>query len=538
MRTRVFRLGSSSNTLMSEKGALTATNDSDNDDDDDDNDEGNNNIHKNKNHRIGNGYVDVDATTFTGDGPTRRHRPEQRRGGGGGGGNNNGRGMSFILESTRRMKKKALSSSSTTTSKKDGPSDIHQILASWDSFEDEDDDAAAAATANDGTCLVSSPHSGGGTGTIMTNPSFAEQYWHGQGILQSGIGHRDLLAERMFVHLWQTQGKDSALSVLDTVLRGDVLHQTTEDRFERGCQLWGQDKHDEALWELQRVQTMLEVQHGTGLLHKVCRIMTPTAGERRQCNNNENTNNANRSSTGTYEQFDHTNHGPSKRTASNNGTVRPSSSPPALTTSSSSTTSWDDDDDQGPIFTYGSMVTPYDGIVSHTQLYYALGMVYLGLKEPTDALVEFRRALQIAYLRLGDDHQLTRATLYMIRTTLLTIGLSSPKIHHYIDDTLTDLSREAEGDIHLAKGEWDMAVLEYVNVRFLKDVDVQTQGRVRSKMATAFDEKGDHGKALELWSTVMALYSRSDAVGPDHVLTRYVTDQFVDCRARFCRLEI
>lgn len=309
-----------------------------------------------------------------------------------------------------------------------------------------------------------------------------EHYWHGRVVPHFSQGQRDLLAERLFCHVWNKEGRDAALAVLDGNT-SESLQRTATDRFDQGCRLWGEDQHNAALWELQRSRALHEARHEMGLLH----VRHRPGG----------------SGSGSGDAADE---GRDEDGAAGEGRE--------INTESPSETE------------------------SHAQLYYALGTVQLALNEQPAALREYRRALQVSVLGLGEDHQLTQATLYMIRCTLLTLGLPSPKIQKYAQCLLGDLRRETEGDDLFAAGEWDQALLEYVSVGFLKDRDAEAQARIRAKMALVFEEKGDYMKALELWSTVMALYAGSCSIGLDHPLTRHATMKFVQNRSQVGSFEI
>jgi hypothetical protein len=338
----------------------------------------------------------------------------------------------------------------------------------------------------------SPPHDGKSTIDDAEEDESPERHWHGEVAPRLSRGHRDLLAERLFCHVWEREGRDVALALVRDNTDEGILRRAADARFDAGCRLWGEEKHGKALWELQRCRSIHEVRNGgMSLLHVLHR------------NNKDDHDENNAPNKGRYAAG-------TKDAAAGEASVTPvpRSSSMEINTVCPSPTE------------------------SHAQLHYALGTVQLGLNEHTVALREYRRAMQISFLGLGENHRLTGAIGYMIRTTLLTIGLSSPNIHHYLTALTDALRREGEGDDLFASGEYDEALLEYVGVRFLKDRDVQAQARIRSKMASAFEEKGDHVKALELWSTVMALYAGCSSIGVDHPLSRHATVKFVENRAR------
>lgn len=104
-----------------------------------------------------------------------------------------------------------------------------------------------------------------------------------------------------------------------------------------------------------------------------------------------------------------------------------------------------------------------------------------------------------------------------------------------------DLVKEADGDALYEAGHLDDALLEYVTLNFLKDKDPQTQARVRTKIASIFEEKSDYLKAQELWATIMSLYTLCPSMGNTHPMTNFAMTKYVQCRVKvqeFIRREL
>lgn len=177
----------------------------------------------------------------------------------------------------------------------------------------------------------------------------AEEYWHNH--VASNVSQKqiDFFAEQSFCRLWNEKGIKAAEDVLFTQTDHQHLLQVAEQRFNDGCELWGQGRHEQALYELQRSRDIRET-------HLQPQSMMFFRG-------------------GTRGQL-------------------PSSSQ----------------------------------IESHAQLFYATGTVHLSLGDHSAALLEFRRALQVSGIALGIEYHLTEASMYMIRTVLLTMGHTSLSI--------------------------------------------------------------------------------------------------------------
>lgn len=287
-----------------------------------------------------------------------------------------------------------------------------------------------------------------------------EEYWYNQVVPNLSQGQRDLVAQELFCRLWTERGQAAAEDFLCAQTSPQKALKLAEKRFNLGCELWAQDQHTQALWELEQSRAIREAHSQQSLLF--------VRG-------------------GTNRQVD---------------TLQ---------------------------------------VEAIAQLFYALGAVHLSLSDHTMALMEFCRALQASGMGLGMDFHLTEACQYMIRTVLLTMGRSNPKIHAFLQQLSHDMHKETEGDKLYESEALDQALLEYANLMFLTDQDPLTQARVRTKMAIIFEEKGDYLKAQELWATIMSLYSLCPGMGETHPMTRKAMTNYVKNRVQVqenkCKLE-
>jgi tetratricopeptide (TPR) repeat protein len=83
----------------------------------------------------------------------------------------------------------------------------------------------------------------------------AELYWEKWVASTLSKDQRILLAEQFFQYIWQTQGKEVALNQIRNAKQQTTLAQT---RFNRGCQLWGDQYHRQALLGLQKSSEIQE----------------------------------------------------------------------------------------------------------------------------------------------------------------------------------------------------------------------------------------------------------------------------------------
>ena len=102
----------------------------------------------------------------------------------------------------------------------------------------------------------------------------------------------------------------------------------------------------------------------------------------------------------------------------------------------------------------------------------------------------------------------------------------------------TDITNEIAGDVLRELNDWDEALLEYANLSFLYDKDGQTQARIRTKIASIFEERGDYSKAMELWSDVLVLYDNSQSIGLEHPLAKHAIMKIVKGRRKIQALEM
>ena len=357
----------------------------------------------------------------------------------------------------------------------------------------------------------------------------SEEYWHKRVVPYFPSEHRDLLAESLFCHIWKSQGRSVALKLL-----GDHDHEnltkTAEDRFNHGCQLWRRDDHQRARWELERSRKIRDVQMDHSLVHVRYQESSTSDvdndGDGYDDENNENENDCNYGNQKREDNKLLKSSLKNRETFERKNLARLSCRKPDTTT----------DSDRDNIHQVNILKpTPTE---SNAQLYYAMGTVLMAQQEYQAGLKEFRRAAQIASLGLGFDHELSKASYYMIRTTLLTIGYSSNAIRRYIAQMKTDITNEIAGDVLRELNDWDEALLEYANLSFLYDKDGQTQARIRTKIASIFEERGDYSKAMELWSDVLVLYDNSQSIGLEHPLAKHAIMKIVKGRRKIQALEI
>jgi hypothetical protein len=131
----------------------------------------------------------------------------------------------------------------------------------------------------------------------------------------------------------------------------------------------------------------------------------------------------------------------------------------------------------------------------------------------------------VAALGLGLDHELTDASSYMIRTSLLTMGYTSPKIHDYIQRLVGEIGRELDIDSLVVLGEWKTALKNYDNLGRELGQDRETAARLKTKIATLYEDYGNWFKASKAWSNLMKFYAAM--YGVDHPLSRHAANKVV-----------
>jgi hypothetical protein len=169
---------------------------------------------------------------------------------------------------------------------------------------------------------------------------------------------------------------------------------------------------------------------------------------------------------------------------------------------------------------------------SNAELFFALGMVQSARNYNHASLKEFRRAMQVSALGLGMEHELTKASLYMLRSTYLAMGQTEHEIQHNVSQLTDDLHNEIEGDQLYESGEKEQALMEYANLKLLYDSDSMVQARVITKMARIFEDKEDHAKALDLWTDLLVLYEDTPSLGLHHPLARHALAKVVGARRK------
>ena len=168
----------------------------------------------------------------------------------------------------------------------------------------------------------------------------------------------------------------------------------------------------------------------------------------------------------------------------------------------------------------------------NAELFFALGMVQSTRNDNHASLKEFRRTMQVSGLGLGMEHELTKASLYMLRSTYLAMGQTEQEIQRNISQLTGDLHNEIEGDKLYASGEKEQALMEYANLKLLYDSDSMVQARIITKMARIFEEKEDHAKALDLWTDLLVLYEDTPSLGLHHPLARHALAKVVGARRK------
>ena len=180
---------------------------------------------------------------------------------------------------------------------------------------------------------------------------------------------------------------------------------------------------------------------------------------------------------------------------------------------------------------YNNMTqVPEDDVEANAELFFALGMVQAAENNNYAALREFRRAMQISGHSLGIDYDLTKASIYMIRSVLQDLGRNQKQINHTINQLMVNINNEIEGDQLYEQGEKEQALVEYANLSFLYDTDSMVQSRIITKMATIFEEKRDFSKAMDLWTDLLVLYEDTPSIGIDHPLARHALTKVVEAR--------
>jgi tetratricopeptide (TPR) repeat protein len=81
----------------------------------------------------------------------------------------------------------------------------------------------------------------------------AERYWDRWIASKLSKDQKILLAENLFRHVFRTQGKEVALS---QIIMPKQQAQMALVRFDRGCQLWGEEQNQPALLELRKSQAI------------------------------------------------------------------------------------------------------------------------------------------------------------------------------------------------------------------------------------------------------------------------------------------
>ena len=168
----------------------------------------------------------------------------------------------------------------------------------------------------------------------------------------------------------------------------------------------------------------------------------------------------------------------------------------------------------------------------NAELYYSLGMAQSAKENLYASQREFRRAMQIGALGLGIDHEITKASLYMIRSTSLEMGQTEHEIQQSLSLLTSDVEHEIDADKLYALGKKEEALLEYANLSLLYDSDSMVQARIITKMATIFEEKRDYSKALDLWTDLLVLYNETPSLGLHHPLARHALAKVVGARKR------
>jgi len=306
---------------------------------------------------------------------------------------------------------------------------------------------------------------------IKSTKNTPEEYWQNKIVPKFSADQRDLLAESLFSHIWETQGESLASKIFKDYDTAN-LHYIADDHFDQGCQLWAGDDAEGAHSEFERSRRIREVQATQKSLLHVQHLQDKEGSiiNNNNTNNNINNNNQNQNAEG--------------------------------------------------------------GTESDAELFFALGMVQRGRLDNYASLKEFRRAMQVSALGLGMNHELTKASLYMIRSTYLAMRQTAREIQHNISQLTTDLHHEIEGDQLYEAGKKEQALVEYANLKLLYDSDSMVQARIKTKMATIFEEKKDYSKAMDLWADLLVLYEDTPSLGLHHPLARHALAKVVGARRK------
>ena len=322
------------------------------------------------------------------------------------------------------------------------------------------------------------------TGTARYHP---EEHWK-QKVSKFSEEHRGLLAESLFSHVWKTQGESVAKNLLEGYDRKG-LEQSADDHFDNGCQLWAWKDTVGARWELELTQRIREIDAPEKSLVHVMR--RKERDDRR------------------------------KETLSDFRNLPPICESESESNSNSNSKSKHSRNSKN--HNASSVEDPL--VESNAELFFALGMVRAARQEFHAALREFRRGIQVAALGLGFDHELTKASSFMIRTTLVDMGYQPHQIQHSLEQLHNDLHHEVEGDLLYQSGKKEQALVEYANVNFLYDSDAMVQARVKTKIASVFDEMGDHTKSMDLWSDLLVVYDDAPSIGLRHPMARLASEK-------------
>ena len=310
----------------------------------------------------------------------------------------------------------------------------------------------------------------------------AEKYWHRYVLPKLSPDQREIVTEKLFCRLWTKESDGGSTTGLIQDIStwtspsispaSSSLPFTAEEHFVHGCELWGEENYTEAMLEFERSLEMREIELQQSLLFVRRQVQTQQGEDVIQ---------------------DHVGY----------------------------TDDANDKDDTN------------EDTEARAQLFYAIGTVHMSLGDHAAALLEFRRSLQISGIGLGIDDHLTQACMYMLKRVLLVMGgHTSPAIKAYIRDVTADIEKEADADRHYKMGNLEDALEAYANLSFVKDEDPQIRGRVQTKMALIFEEKGDFLNAQEVWSDVMSLYALSPSIGSTHPMTIRAMSKYVQSRVK------
>jgi hypothetical protein len=297
-------------------------------------------------------------------------------------------------------------------------------------------------------------------------------------------GHQNLLAEKLFCHIWHSEGKETAIELIQSYTEKNMMQEANSE-FHMGCAFWADDENEKALRKLQRcraIQEALNPQSTVLVYHQLDAITLSGRQSERNIR----------------DDFPCHIEGPSR--------IK----------------------DEANIGDTESIV----------QVFYATGMIHMALRNFAIASEEFRLAIQIAAIGLGMEHQLTKASTYMLRKTLLTRGYSSPKITSFMKRFMEDIQDEIKVDTLNKSGKWEKALMGYANLNFLEYKDVRSQVRVRMKIATLWEENKFYDKALDMWASILVLYEKNPAFGLDHPFVRHAVKKLVDNQCQIQKMEI